>query len=266
MDPFSIRRYLPVSCRLVIPQQRENLLYVRCGNSSKIFEWFDEKKERNWDLMLSYFEVPNEPKKYANYTSIGGLSKFSSVKDIHEDNPDLFTKYKFIGVIDDDLFFKFSDIDVIFDICSRCDLDIAQPSFSENSFVSYLFKNVTDSAIRFTNFIEVMAPFFSNSAFKKCVPTFNKSISTWGLDQLWPFLLGYPENKLAIIDYVCADHLKPIDTENGNFYKFLSTLSIDPHAEGRSVWDYYNFIPQDHKIYMQLTEVEFSKRFGTIIK
>ena len=250
-DPHSLRRYLPVAARLdhACSQNRQNLLVVRIGNDSQFAKWFDPHAPRTWDLMLSYYSIPDEPLE-CDITVTGGLSKFSSTKDIYTDNPRLFGRYEYIGLRDDDVEVLHRDIDRMFLAMRAFNLKLGQPCLTDDSYVSsQIFINKIGSGIRFTNFIEVMMPFFSWTAFERCIGTFNKSMSTWGLDQVWPFLLNYPNNELAIVDLIVAAHRKKIDILNGAFYKFLKKLDIDPHAEGQSVWDYYKFLPEEHRIY-----------------
>ncbi|KAK3241370.1 hypothetical protein CYMTET_48860 [Cymbomonas tetramitiformis] len=60
--------------------------------------------------------------------------------------------------------------------------------------------------LRYTQFVEVQMPVFSRYALEKCMKTFQETTSTWGLDLIWPKLLGYPTDKIAIIDAVQAYH------------------------------------------------------------
>jgi O-methyltransferase/8-demethyl-8-(2,3-dimethoxy-alpha-L-rhamnosyl)tetracenomycin-C 4'-O-methyltransferase len=77
-----------------------------------------------------------------------------------------------------------------------------------------------------------MMPCFSQEAFQKCVDTFAKSVSGWGIDLVWPKLLGLPSDKIAIIDTVTVKHTKAMDTTNGPFYVYLrDELGVNPFLE-----------------------------------
>jgi hypothetical protein len=67
----------------------------------------------------------------------------------------------------------------------------------------------TNFKYRETNFVEVMIPCFNQVAFLKILPTLSENISGWGLDHLWPKLLGNTA-KVGIIDEVSIFHTRPI--------------------------------------------------------
>ena len=63
--------------------------------------------------------------------------------------------------------------------------------------------------LRYTNFVEIICPCFDRDSLVICQPTFKYSKSCWGIDLLWTKLLGYPEDKIAIIDDVIVVHTRP---------------------------------------------------------
>jgi hypothetical protein len=83
--------------------------------------------------------------------------------------------------------------------------------------------------LRYTNFIEVMAPCFSAKALAKLLPTFDENLSGWGLDYVWPMLLGSQAN-VAIIDDVQILHTRPIGAANYGALK----------ERGITAWDEMN--------------------------
>lgn len=63
------------------------------------------------------------------------------------------------------------------------------------------------TALRFTNMIEVMAPVYEMEFFDELIrPTLYRAHFGWLLDFLWPWLLGYPADKFAVVDTVCMYH------------------------------------------------------------
>ncbi|MEJ7660045.1 MAG: DUF707 domain-containing protein [Hymenobacter sp.] len=58
--------------------------------------------------------------------------------------------------------------------------------------------------------VEVMAPLFSQDALRQCLVSFNENKSSWGLDSVWPKILGYPQNKLGVFDAVVMEHTRPV--------------------------------------------------------
>jgi hypothetical protein len=57
-----------------------------------------------------------------------------------------------------------------------------------------------------------MAPtfttYFLDTAVRK---TIGEAYTGWGLDFVWPFLLNFPRNKVAIVDAVCVQHAEPME-------------------------------------------------------
>lgn len=63
------------------------------------------------------------------------------------------------------------------------------------------------SILRYTNFVELMAPTFTTKFLNTTVrETLTEAYTGWGLDFVWPFLLKFPRDKIAIVDSVCLGH------------------------------------------------------------
>jgi hypothetical protein len=99
---------------------------------------------------------------------------------------------------------------------------------SQPSMVGFISHSITKkrilSFIRYTNFVEVLAPLMSLNCLIKLKDTFNLNESSWGLDILWPLLLKYPKNKIAIIDKIFMRHTKPV---GGDYSRFKDHPSED---------------------------------------
>jgi hypothetical protein len=85
--------------------------------------------------------------------------------------------------------------------------------------------------LRYTNFVEIMAPLMSMQALRHLMPTLdNDDIkSAWGLDFVWPYLLN--NRDVAVIDKTPMTHTRPVTAFNpdSNFYRMYN---IDPMLEG----------------------------------
>jgi hypothetical protein len=75
-------------------------------------------------------------------------------------------------------------------------------------------------SFRYTQFVEIMCPIFSRRALQICLGTMRDTASGYGLDHLWPSLLGYPRGRIGIIDAVAAAHTRPI----GNTYDINTAI------------------------------------------
>ena len=67
--------------------------------------------------------------------------------------------------------------------------------------------------LRFTNFVELMAPTFTTNFLDTTVrETLTEAHTGWALDFIWPYLLKFPKDKVAIVDETCIEHnLHPIE-------------------------------------------------------
>jgi enoyl-CoA hydratase/carnithine racemase len=86
---------------------------------------------------------------------------------------------------------------------------------------------------RRTTFVEIMCPIFASRALAICYPSFGESVSGWGINHVWPRLLGKHGGRLAIIDEISVTHTKALGS--GILYQFLQDRGIDPTTERAEV-------------------------------
>jgi hypothetical protein len=222
-------------------RKRARAVCVRIGADSVFFDWFKPGTARSWDVLLSFYKLPEQPFSAAYETIIaGGLSKYTALKDIYATRPDVYDGYEQFLLLDDDIGYTFEDIDRLFDLAAAHDLDLAQASLSHDSAAYWGFlKHQPGNVLRYTNLVEVMMPLFSRAAFIACIDTFDQSVSSWGLDFVWAALLSGRQNNLAVIDAVVATHLRPVDLGGGAFYLYLQSIRIDPATEQIAVQNKY---------------------------
>lgn len=215
------------------PRGRPYLLSIRTGGEQNFRSWFNAAGQRNWDMHLSLYDNPGNLLSIpAEIVSCGGISKFFAAHECHGMADNLFDMYEAVAFFDDDVDIKFDDVNLLFEIFKAHDLWLAQPALSHHSFVSWPETLVCPAfKLRFTSFVEVMAPVFAQAALRTVLPTFKMSVSSWGLDYLWPCLLGTPHHKVAIIDRVVATHTKEVDVGRGDFYKMLQSIGVDANDE-----------------------------------
>jgi len=224
------------------PGGRKFLVCVRAGHHSTHRDWFKDSEARNWDLLLHYYAVPPEgPDLRAEIVATGGLSKFYAAKDLWRMEPSLSTLYDAVIFMDDDISCTQKDMNIAFELFQKHGLQLGQPSLSHQSDDAWKITYCCPSfKIRFTNFIEIMMPMFSREALEQCLDSFTDSVSGYGLDFVWPHLLGGAASRVGIIDAVSFTHTKPVDFVNGAFYKYLRSLGIDPHKEMHEVLRRYS--------------------------
>lgn len=210
------------------------LVVARVGDSSVHRSWCAPRGERSFDVALEYFgDEPNKYQGEADFYSHRPSArypetlKYSGISAWLDEQPGLAEGYDYVFLPDDDLVCDAPTLERFFDVASAFRLSLAQPALSSHSYFSHAVTlQVPGALLRFTNFVEVMAPLFSRDAFELCRPTFTLSRSSWGLDVLWPSLLGNPSRGIAIVDATPIYHSRPTGT--GALYR---SLTEDPRAE-----------------------------------
>ncbi|MCE1236230.1 MAG: DUF707 domain-containing protein [Hyphomicrobiales bacterium] len=196
-----------------VSAKRENLVIIRAGKGSLHRDWARDlaDADRNWDLFVSWYDDADpDPTDDCDYLAIQrDVRKFAAFHQIFETRPD-FREYRQVWLPDDDLAVSRSAINHLFEICRRHRLDLAQPALDEASHLTYpITRKDPRFTLRFTNFVEVMCPVFSADALAVCIEGFRSTVSSWGLDLIWPSLLS-GVGRIAIVDDVTVTHTRPV--------------------------------------------------------
>lgn len=183
---------------------RPNLVIACAGKTSLYQRWI--AGTRNFDLMLvEYALADKDYSKDAEYYCFRKGTKFNLVGDVCCDVSD---RYEYIFIPDDDLYLEPQQINRLFELAKEYDLQLCQPSLV--GYYSLLITlHVPQNILRYTNYVEIMCPCFRRDAFELCKDTFLYNKSCWGIDMLWNKRLGFPKDKIAIIDEVAAVHTRP---------------------------------------------------------
>ncbi len=209
--------------------RRRNLVFCRVGDASLHRAWLGDPATRSYDVWLDSYAADDarwagEP---ARVTVARDTVKIQRIAQLAREHPELLRDYDALWFPDDDLAFDAAGAERLFEIFHALDLAVAQPALAGGSFYSHAITLENRSfSVRFTNFVEPMAPVFSRAAFAACWPTFAESISGWGIDYVWPKLLGYPVDRLAIVDAAPVLHTRPVGTS-----AWYQSLRVDPGKE-----------------------------------
>ena len=160
--------------------------------------------------------------------------KFQAIHDLFFDGSPLW-QYERVWFPDDDLMTGWGSINLLFHLARKYSLDLSQPSLLpvEGCFITHaITRQQRDSVLRYVDFVEIMCPVFSARALAVCRGTFRDSVSGFGLDHLWPALLGGGRTQIAIIDATGVVHTRPI----GQTYDVQSAI-----AEEAALLNAYQF-------------------------
>ncbi len=211
----SLRPVTPWPIRVLpVPRLgRRNLVVLRGGDHSLHPLWLESlgAQGRNWDLCLSYYgDHPERWQDEAEYFIPQKGTKFGGLAPLVQ-NDGFLWGYDYIWFPDDDLLIDGADINRMFALARQFDLMLAQPSLTAGCFVNHrITQQVDECRLRFTSFVEIMAPLFSREALAVAAPSFGLTQSGYGLDHLWPALLGTPQNRIAVIDEISMVHTRPM--------------------------------------------------------
>jgi hypothetical protein len=189
----------------------KNLIISPTGENSLVKEWV--KENPNFDLVLLCYNNDEKKasifKQYTPHVYVGVGEKWHLIKSFIENNLDFIKNYDYIWCPDDDVSISTENINKVFDIAKEYNLQICQPSMK--GYVAHdIIKPISGNILRYTNFVEILAPLFNLNTLLTLYHTFNYNISGWGYEWLWAHLLNNPQDKIAIIDSIVMEHTKPL--------------------------------------------------------
>ncbi len=207
-------------------------MFCRAGEGSLHREWIGDPATRSYDVWLDCYCAPEtwagEP---ARVTDGRDTTKWPRLAALLRERPEEFDPYDVVFLPDDDVRISAAELERFLALCRRHRLALAQPGLTEDSFWSHEVTLANRAfQLRYTNFVEVMAPAFSREALRRCAGTFGASRTGWGVDFMWSRALGDPEDAIAIVDAVSMAHTRPIG--GGGLY---TSLGIVPDDELRAV-------------------------------
>ncbi len=192
---------------------KKNLVVVRAGGKSLHTRWTEiPYEDRNYDLLISFFSdeafAAFQPEPGVEAVLIKGGKwdgLFATLSDRDLD------AYDFYWLPDDDLDISAQDVNALFDAMNTHGLRIAQPSLSPESYFShFVFSQCPGFVLRYTNYIEIMAPCLHRDVLRKALPLFRGTMSGYGLDYIWCRWDEAGAYRTAILDGIAMHHTRPI--------------------------------------------------------
>jgi hypothetical protein len=154
------------------------------------------------------------------------------------------SEYDFVWLPDDDLMMEPADLSEFFEACSTLQLDLAQPAVRQDSYVTHAVTAVHEGfQVRFTNFVEVMAPAFSRRLLAEVRPTLHGALTAWGLDHLWRHMA--PLGNIAIVDMAPVAHTRKF--QEGVGYKVMEGTGLTVDDDLARTLLRYNLMPEGHR-------------------
>jgi hypothetical protein len=210
---------------------KSHLAIIRSGPKSLHPHFATRLAEQNFDYALSWFGDADP----AGLGMADGAvfvhqvkgAKWPGLEQTLIAHWDQIQKYRYVWLPDDDLLCEPDEVSRLFAICDELQLELAQPALTRDSYFTHITTlQHTEFQVRFTNFVEVMAPVFSADMLARVFPTLAGQISGYGLDGLWPRLSKM--GKVAIIDDTPVKHTRPVGGPN---YAFSKAAGLAPAHE-----------------------------------
>lgn len=204
------------------------LALFRAGPSSLHPHAVERLADQNFDYALSWFgDEPPAAAEGAAFVHMQKGAKWPGLEQTLLAHWDTIQAYRYVWLPDDDLLCVPEDVSRMFSICDDLQLELAQPALTPDSYFSHAI-TLQHAAfqLRFTNFVEIMAPLMSLDMLGRVFHTLRGNISGWGLDALWPRFsqLG----RVAIIDATPVRHTRPVGGPN---YAFSQKAGLAPAHE-----------------------------------
>ena len=193
--------------------RKSNLAIFRSGAQSLHPKAVARLEGQNFDYALSYYGDGEPPSSGAVFVDRQPGAKWPGLERTLLKHRDLIGRYDYVWLPDDDLLCEPELVSRMFAICSDLGLDLAQPALTQDSYHTHVVTlQHPEFQVRFTNFVEIMAPVFSRAFLEGVLPTLRGNLSGYGLDGLWPRMsrLG----RVAIIDDTPVRHTRPISNSN----------------------------------------------------
>lgn len=213
-----------------------NLVVLRAGDHSLHPEWIRGGR-RDFDLFISYYgKTPGRHAQDADLYEARPGPKWPCIALLLQAHPQLLDEYEAFWFPDDDLSVSTEVINRMFAFFCAHRLHLAQPALTPDSYYTWNTLLQDPSChLRFTSFVEVMAPLFSREALRVCAPTFGESQSGWGLDWVWPMLCRRAGlDAIGVIDATPVCHTRPV---GGELYR--NHAGMDPRADAQRVVEKY---------------------------
>lgn len=190
---------------------RANLVIARSGRNSLHPRWLEGGGERNWDLLLCPYQDGPAQSDYPVPPSSAGQKWLGLDRMLRSD--DIWRRYEYIWLPDDDLLADAGEISRFFDLCRRFNSAMAQPALTEESPFSLVLTMRNRSFFaRATTFVEIMAPCFRRDVLERVLPSLGEDATGWGwgLSYVWAKAVDY--RGIHIFDAAPVHHTRPVGT------------------------------------------------------
>lgn len=204
-----------------------NMVFTSAGDNTNFIKWWCSSKEiQKYDIYVFYYG--NDDTNYKHYgshvthieRSIG--SKFQNFYKFWQKYYEIIDQYDRFFILDDDIEITCEDINEMFEISKKHNLEICAPSFTNKSQVTYNITGHKDNILlSYTNFVEVNTPLFTKTALETLMKVYDPILIGWGIDILYIWANGlHNKNSYAIVHKIQCRN-PPTDTKKNKTRELL---------------------------------------------
>jgi hypothetical protein len=207
-------------------------------------EYVLQDVERNFDLLIfdHSAKAPKDLVAHLNpefYVSTRTENKgqvfYEVYKYLYPNNEE---RYEYIGVIDDDIYTSYSDLNKLIFIGQINHLDVFQPSISHDSFFDHRqFTHKAGYQTKKEDWVEIMFPMYREKLFKAAGPYFNETITGQGIDAyLMPVLqVVHNMKNTAVVHAIQIKHCRPVQSGGRTYSNGKTNVDNINHIRTRSL-------------------------------
>ena len=216
----------------------KSLLVVTWDGKSKPLEYVYQDAQRDFDLLIFDHSAKApiqqvqdlKPEHYiSTRTENKGQVFYEVYKYLYPNNEE---RYEYIGVLDDDIYTSYSDLNKLIFIGKLNGLDIFQPSITHDSFFDHRqFTHKPGYQIQKANWVEIMFPFYKETLYKAAGPYFNETITGQGIDvYLMPAMQQiHGLTSTAVVHAIQVKHCRPVQSGDRSYSNGKSNIEEINH-------------------------------------
>ena len=224
--------------------EKKSLIVITWDGVSKPLEYILQDTQRNFDLLIfdhsakasKNLVVNLNPEHFVSTrTENKGQVFYEVYKYLYPNNEE---RYEYIGVIDDDIYSSYSDLNKLIFIGQINHLDVFQPSITHDSFFDHRqFTHKAGYQTKKEDWVEIMFPMYREKLYKAAGQYFNETITGQGIDvYLMPVLQVIHNMKnTAVVHAIQIKHCRPVQSGDRSYSDGKSNFDNINHIRSRAI-------------------------------
>ena len=224
--------------------EKKSLIVITWDGVSKPLEYILQDTQRNFDLLIFDHSAKASKNLVAHlnpehFVSTRTENKGQVFYEVHKYlYPNNEERYEYIGVIDDDIYSSYSDLNKLIFIGQINHLDVFQPSITHDSFFDHRqFTHKAGYQTKKEDWVEIMFPMYREKLYKAAGQYFNETITGQCIDvYLMPVLQVIHNMKnTAVVHAIQIKHCRPVQSGDRSYSDGKSNFDNINHIRSRAI-------------------------------